>query len=408
MKHLLGCALAMGLLSASWGQACTTPVYRYALYNWAAEPYRVFYFYRGGPRKEDEAVNKRIAELAQATPPTVNLALESIDLDQRPLEQLPEPIRKVWESRQDQSLPKHLIVAPWGVEIFSGRLDLPAIEAMIESPVRTRLAQMLDSGQVAVLVLLTGKEEAENERAAKVAAEVIKQAAAGELPGENEPGSDTAQGDVKPRRWDLGLIKLSHEDPAEQWLLRALTTVEPDLREKQLAEQPMVFAVYGRGRAMPPYVGKGITPENLTEMVLFLSGACSCQVKDQNPGVDLLVQWDWEATATRLAANEDSQAVQSEYMEFAVNSPEKSATDEREKAVEPSEGPKAQRPVPASGGLPLADKPVVAAIKATLPADAEGSSASRSMRRLGIGFGAIAAAVVLIGLLVIRKRTGNP
>ncbi len=98
--------------------------------------------------------------------------------------------------------------------------------------------------------------------------------------------------------------KDSSLDPAERWLMRAMMTVEPDLAG--LADQPMVFAVYGRARVLEPYVGKGITVDNLSQLVEFVTGACSCQVKDANPGMDLLTAWNWDATAERLAAKDSS------------------------------------------------------------------------------------------------------
>ena len=103
------------------------------------------------------------------------------------------------------------------------------------------------------------------------------------------------------------MLKLSRTDPAEQWLVGTLLSVESDLRDAEFETQPMVFAIYGRGRAMPPYVGKGITTENLVECVAFLAGACSCMVKDQNPGVDLLTTWDWDKTAEIMAADDPSE-----------------------------------------------------------------------------------------------------
>ena len=64
----------------------------------------------------------------------------------------------------------------------------------------------------------------------------------------------------------------------------------------------MIFAVFGRGRALPPFVGKGITRDNLLECVYFLTGTCSCTVKDQNPGMDLLFASDWWSVAEKLAS----------------------------------------------------------------------------------------------------------
>ena len=85
----------------------------------------------------------------------------------------------------------------------------------------------------------------------------------------------------------------------ELWLYRSLLAVEDDLHE--FVDEPMLFVVYGRGRVLPPYIGKGITYDNLAECTEFITGACSCTVKDQNPGVDLLVQYDWEAASAAVA-----------------------------------------------------------------------------------------------------------
>ena len=59
--------------------------------------------------------------------------------------------------------------------------------------------------------------------------------------------------------------------------------------------------VYGRGRALPPYIGKGIVYDNLVEVADFITSACSCTVKDQNPGVDLLMSFDWDSASAAVA-----------------------------------------------------------------------------------------------------------
>ena len=71
-----------------------------------------------------------------------------------------------------------------------------------------------------------------------------------------------------------------------------LLASEADLKD---LDEPMVFPVYGRGRFMPPMVGKGITDENITHDAEFLTGPCSCQIKRQNPGTDLLAAVNWES-----------------------------------------------------------------------------------------------------------------
>ena len=54
-------------------------------------------------------------------------------------------------------------------------------------------------------------------------------------------------------------------------------------------------------------VGRGINEENIEESCQFLVGACSCEVKSQNPGADLLVRANWES----VVADEDYDDVSS-------------------------------------------------------------------------------------------------
>ena len=45
-----------------------------------------------------------------------------------------------------------------------------------------------------------------------------------------------------------------------------------------------------RGVVLHALVGRGITPENIEDAHTFITGACSCVVKEQNPGFDLLLE----------------------------------------------------------------------------------------------------------------------
>jgi hypothetical protein len=70
-----------------------------------------------------------------------------------------------------------------------------------------------------------------------------------------------------------------------------LVRAEPDLAERS---DPMAFPVFGRGRALLPLVGPGITAENIRDSAAFLVGPCSCQIKELNPGFDLLLSAFWD------------------------------------------------------------------------------------------------------------------
>jgi hypothetical protein len=51
--------------------------------------------------------------------------------------------------------------------------------------------------------------------------------------------------------------------------------------------------VFGRGRVLYALAGRGINADNIREACEFLVGPCSCQVKEMNPGVDLLMDVAW-------------------------------------------------------------------------------------------------------------------
>jgi hypothetical protein len=247
------------------------------------------------------------------------------------------------------------------------------------------------------------------------------------------------------RGLEVGLVKVARSDEAETWLIRSLMAMEPDLNE--LTDEPMVFFAYGRGRAMPPYVGKGISAENLAAELQFLGGACSCQVKEQNPGVDMLVRWDWEAAADAVAATdpafgadpfayqefspeESGEGVESTGMEADETAAEAEAPGtETVAAVDTTEGeassPASDEPTTESGESAdegeTTEEAEVSGESSEVASTAEpeesvgpgptdrpgtappGSSANRQMWTLGIGFVAAVILVVAVGFVLMRK-----
>jgi hypothetical protein len=71
-----------------------------------------------------------------------------------------------------------------------------------------------------------------------------------------------------------------------------LLGAEADLAD---ATGPVVFPIFGQGRALYALVGEGIKHETIDRAATFLIGKCSCEVKEQNPGFDLLLAADWKA-----------------------------------------------------------------------------------------------------------------
>ena len=92
-------------------------------------------------------------------------------------------------------------------------------------------------------------------------------------------------------RLAFSIVKVKRDDPAEAAFVAMLLASEEDLRGFQ--NEPMAFPIFGQGRALYALVGKGIRAETIDEAAQFLIGSCSCQVKEQNPGVDIAMAVDW-------------------------------------------------------------------------------------------------------------------
>ncbi len=354
--------------------ACNTPVFRYAMYNWPTAPYYVFYFHHGQIADEDKAINKKIDALQTADTPT-NVVLEAVDLSKEDaLERFPKVVQEAHKRHAKGQEPLYLVYSSWGVEQFAGRLDKKTLAAMIGSPMRKQICDAFSKKSAAVFLIVTGPDEKANKRAEKAVAEVVALGAAGKIPvagtetfgyseqympekDETEDDKDQNKDDQKkpepdkeeedPNRLKLGVLKLDRSDPAERWLTGMLMSVESDLQEyvDKHPKEPLVFAVYGRGRAMPPYVGKGITAENLADCTAFLAGACSCMVKDQNPGKDLLIQCNWDKTA-EIMAEDDPEIGQDpyDYQEYPGEEPDEKKADSAESQPDRKEPPKDSPP----------------------------------------------------------------
>jgi hypothetical protein len=56
----------------------------------------------------------------------------------------------------------------------------------------------------------------------------------------------------------------------------------------------MLFGIFGRFTALEPLLAKGISQENINLMIDFLTADCSCLIKDNLPGVNILYKSSWE------------------------------------------------------------------------------------------------------------------
>lgn len=269
--------------------ACNVPVFRFALERWRPDPYRVTVFHRGPLADAERALIDPLE--GQQDKSLVNLVVRTIDLDK----QDDAADRELFASLADPQIPAIVVQYPAHLRIdapiWSGKLSSESVDSLIDSPIRKELVRRLADGQTAVwLFLESGLSEKDDAAAMLVQEQLKKLEQELKLPELTDASEDKLLA-ATPLQVAFSLMRVPRGD-AEQPLVKMLLHSESDLLDRT---DPMVFPVFGRGRALLPLIGAGVTAENIHGSAAFLVGACSCEVKEMNPGFDLLLAADWNA-----------------------------------------------------------------------------------------------------------------
>ncbi|MEQ1859441.1 MAG: hypothetical protein ABMA13_05855 [Chthoniobacteraceae bacterium] len=276
--------------------ACQVPVFRYALERWAPAEYLVSVTPSGGGLTDSE---KKLVEALRAAPgDAVNPANIEVQVE-APGSSSPAQLALHYPNKLRDAAGKPIWQVP---------LNDENVRRLVDSPARQELRQRLLAGESAIWVLVESGDRAKDDAAFAALAQSLEEAA-GSL---KLPDGVVTQAAVKsgtrvneqadvlrtdlPLKISFSTLRVRRDDPAEVVLLAMLTHMEPDLGG--LAGEPMAFPVFGRGRTLEPLVGAGIHKGNVIEHSTYLCGACSCEVKDQNPGIDLLVAANWSPVDT--------------------------------------------------------------------------------------------------------------
>tara|TARA_R110002096_G_scaffold67365_2_gene163476 strand:- start:537 stop:1697 length:1161 start_codon:yes stop_codon:yes gene_type:complete len=284
------------LASVGMVVACQVPVFRYALERWTSDRYELVVVPRQGGLTADETAALEYLEA------TYNNGEVPVNLTARVVEEGENATNAAVVSLYYPGRRGGLEPSP----IWTGGLSKENLRRMIDSPARRELATRILQGQSSIWVLVECGDKAKDEEAARVLTEMLEAAKENlELPegviGRDEVLSETSgpidrenilQSDV-PLKIDFSILRIDRLNIEESIFLKMFVSLEDDLGE--LASEPMVFPVFGRGRVLEPLVGQGITEGNIMEYSGYLCGACSCEVKDQNPGMDLLMAVNWDA-----------------------------------------------------------------------------------------------------------------
>lgn len=248
MKRLY---LKILILSALLSLACTTKVSEWVLLNSPANQYSLIYFYNG---QLHETVRNQQASITREIKPA-NIDFRSIE-------------------KKDITQPYYALY--YGNRFLERYNDPKELTGLTDSPLREKIASEIMTGKLCVLTYLTSGIRDKDEKGMQI----IRKALSG------SPFKDI-----------ITVVELSRNSTEESHFIKLLLNVEDDLK---VIHEPMLFGVFGRFKALEPLLGKGITEENINLMIDFLTADCSCLIKDNLPGTDILCTNQWDNPPTAL------------------------------------------------------------------------------------------------------------
>ncbi|MGH7136156.1 MAG: hypothetical protein ACREHD_10475, partial [Pirellulales bacterium] len=181
----------MLLLVVHSTDACSVPVFRYALERWPADLFEVDVFYRGTLTADQRALVSQLEDQSQINGGAVNWEVIHCNLD----EELAEDLQAVGDTLGDVPLPHVVLRRPGGrrgsAVVWSGLLS-EVKPSLWTSPVRDDLIQRLATGDSVVWLVFRGSDEAQSKQVVEQLQEQLPRLAA-EIPlpaGVGLPGSE--------------------------------------------------------------------------------------------------------------------------------------------------------------------------------------------------------------------------
>jgi hypothetical protein len=281
------------LTIASSLMACQVPVFRYALERWSSDQYRILVLAEGPLNLEHQTTLKTLEGTAER-PAQATMKVHDVTTTKDAF------VKQLWKSRQTGSEPLMVVLYPERSSInaeqvaYSSPLSAQHVPQIVSSPARKEITEKLSEGHSAVWIFLESGDAAKDQAALTRLQEQLKKDAEWlKLPSPEEM-------EIKPEllasakirlQIQFSVISVRRDDLKEQFLIDCLLNSESDLREY---DEPMAFPVFGRGRVLYAIVGQGIAADTIRKASSFIVGPCSCQVKEQNPGFDLLLSCNWD------------------------------------------------------------------------------------------------------------------
>lgn len=225
--------------------ACTMRVSEWVLVNAAAEKYSLIYFHPGELQENVKAQHK---ELEKA------LADSNINYKAVSKEGIEQPYYALYYKDR----------------LFSKYENFNQLKNLTSSPLRKKIAGELMDGKLCVMLYLKTGDLAKDARGLQEIQKALNASIFRDI---------------------IAVVELSRDSIEEAHFVSMLLNVEPDLKD---IHAPMLFGIFGKFKALEPLVAGGISAENVNYLIDYLTAECSCLIKDNLPGADILFAGNWE------------------------------------------------------------------------------------------------------------------
>lgn len=240
-KKYLKIIVIAGILSL----ACTTRVSEWVLLNALPNQYTLVFFQNGTPGEKFNKQNKEITDKIKNA-----------------------NIRFTTAERKDIIEPYYGLY--YEDRLFSKYSDPAEMKDLTTSPLREKIAVELMDGKLCVMLYLNTGIREKDERGLFILKKSLEASPFGDI---------------------IPVVELNRNSTEEAHFANMLLNVEDDLKR---IREPMLFGIFGKFKALEPLLGGGITEENISLMIDYLTAECSCLIKDDLPGTDILFTDKWE------------------------------------------------------------------------------------------------------------------
>jgi hypothetical protein len=241
----------MILLAALISMACTTRVSEWVLLNALPNQYTLVYFHNSPISEFVKSHNQKLAEGINSA----NIQFKTV-------------------SRQGLSEPYYGLY--YKGRLFSKYNNPVELAGLTSSPLREKVASELMAGKLCVMLYLKTDNKEKDEKGLRELRQAIGSSPFGHI---------------------ITVVELSRNSREEHHFASMLLNIEDDLKD---IPEPMLFGIFGKFKALEPLLDRGISEENIKLMIDYFTAECSCLIKDDLPGTDILFTNQWENPQTAL------------------------------------------------------------------------------------------------------------